>query len=74
MFIKEAPMAVEYLPLIQSVQGWYPCVALYLPASHATHAPPSGPVYPTTHRQLVERLLPLREIELSGQELHVLSE
>ena len=60
---KEAPTAVEYLPLIQSVQGWAPCVALYLPATHISHVPPSGPVYPATHRQLVSRLLPLREIE-----------
>ena len=66
--ITETPTVVEYLPLPQSVQAWFPCVALYFPASHAIDVPPLGPVYPTTHRQLVERLLPLREIEFSGQE------
>jgi hypothetical protein len=71
---KEAPAAVEYLPLPQSVQDSLPCVALYPPASHATHVPPSGPVYPGSHRQLVPTLLPLGELELSGQDLHVLSE
>lgn len=60
---KEAPTVVEYLPLIHNVQGWAPCVSLYLPATHISHVPPSGPVYPATHRQLVSRLLPLREIE-----------
>ena len=67
---KEAPAAVEYLPLPQSVQGSLPCVALYPPASHAAHVPPSGPVYPGLHRQLVRRLLPLRESECSGQLSH----
>jgi hypothetical protein len=69
----EAFVVVEYLPWLQSVQDWLPCVALYLPASHAIHVPPSGPVYPTTHRQLVTTILPLREIEFSGQAAHVFS-
>jgi hypothetical protein len=71
---KEAPTVVEYLPLIHNVQGWAPCVSLYLPATHISHVPPSGPVYPATHRQLVSRLLPLREIEWSGHDMHALSE
>jgi hypothetical protein len=54
---KEAPAAVEYLPLPQSVQGSLPCVALYPPASHAAHVPPSGPVYPGSHRQLAVHAL-----------------
>ena len=70
----EAPTVVEYLPLLQSVQAWFPCVSLYFPASHAIHVPPSGPVYPTTHRQLVLRLLPLREKEFGEQDTHVVLE
>ena len=71
---EEAPTVVEYLPLIHNVQGWSPCAALCLPATHISHVPPSGPVYPATHRQLVLRLLPLGEIEFSGHDMHALSE
>ena len=39
----DAPVAVEYLPAAQSVQSALPAVALYLPATHAEHGPPSGP-------------------------------
>eukprot|EP00961_Rhodomonas_salina_P061783 829384-Rhodomonas_salina.1 len=40
-----------------------PLVALKLPAGHATHCPPSGPVYPGTQRQSVTSALPIRELD-----------
>jgi hypothetical protein len=42
----------ENLPAGQSVHADEPDVAsLYLPASHAVHVPPLGPVYPALHAQ-----------------------
>ena len=41
--LPEAPTAVEYVPAPQSVQAADPVDALYLPATHAVHVPPSGP-------------------------------
>ncbi len=70
----EAARVVEYAPAPQSRHVEAPVIILYFPASHAAHLPPSGPVYPGLHRQLVRRLIPLIELELSGQEVHVLSE
>ena len=37
---------VEYLPLAHSVHAALPVAALCLPASHAEHEPPLGPVQP----------------------------
>jgi hypothetical protein len=39
----EAPTVVEYAPAPQSVHTADPFVTLYFPATHAVHAPPSGP-------------------------------
>ena len=36
----------EYVPAAQLVHATLPVVVLYFPAVHATHVPPSGPVYP----------------------------
>ena len=41
--LAEAPTAVEYVPAGQSLQLAEPVDALYVPASHAVHVPPSGP-------------------------------
>ena len=46
VFSAAAPVALEYLPAAQLVQTEAPASALYFPASHAVHVPPSGPVYP----------------------------
>jgi len=62
---------VVYLPAVHSEHIVGPTTALYLPTSHAVHVPPSGPVYPALHWQLV-KLLPLAENELSGQFIQVL--
>ena len=51
-----------------------PFTSLYVPATHATHAEPSGPVYPTLQVQLVMMLLPGPEEALVGQALHVASD
>jgi hypothetical protein len=66
----EAAKVVEYAPAPQSRHVEAPVIILYFPASHAAHLPPSGPVYPGLHRQLVRRLLPLGETEYSGQLWH----
>ena len=47
-----------------------PVVALYFPATHTVHVPPSGPEDPALHRQLVKLGLPLAELEVEGQLEH----
>jgi len=42
----EAPVAAEYLPAPQEAHSRVPVATLYLPAAHAVHVPPLGPVYP----------------------------
>ena len=49
------------------MQAAVPLVFLYLPATHATHGPPSGPVYPTLHGH---RLVPGTESEFGGHIWH----
>ena len=44
-----APAVAEYFPVEQSVHAALPVVFLYLPAAHAEHTPPFGPVYPIVH-------------------------
>ena len=49
------------------MQAAEPGESLYVPAPHASHVPPSGPVYPALHRQLaVPRTLP----EKAGHDVH----
>ena len=43
-----------------------PTPILYVCAAHAAHGPPSDPVYPPLHWQLVERLLPTGLTEFAG--------
>ena len=50
----------------QSVQASPPAASLYLPATHASHAPPSGPVYPALHMQAVEAVLAAGESDSEG--------
>ena len=70
----EAARVAEYVPAPQSEHAAEPIPFLYFPAAHSEHASPSAPVNPGSHRQLVGRLLPPTELELSGQDAHVLSE
>jgi hypothetical protein len=43
--------ATEVLVLLQLSHAADPVALLYVPAAHATHAPPSGPVVPAGHTQ-----------------------
>ena len=66
-----AAVAVLYLPRVHSVQVAEPLPSLKLPASHASHSAPSGPVYPLLQVQLVSCLLPTPENVCAGHLLHV---
>jgi len=57
----------EYLPASHSAQAAEPGELLYLPAPHASHAPPSGPVYPALHWHLA---LPAALPEKAGHAVH----
>ena len=63
--------ALEYVPAPQSVHRADPVNALYFPAMHAVHVPPSGPVHPVLQVQLVNAALPAGEVEFDGQAMHV---
>jgi len=55
----------------QSKQAALPAVSLYVPAEHAEHSPPSGPVYPAMHSQSVTLSLPSDdEAVVDGQAKH----
>jgi hypothetical protein len=69
--LAEAPTAVEYIPPPQVEQAADPANTLYVPATHAAHEPPSGPVDPTLQVQLVTAELRAGELEFDGQLLHV---
>ena len=62
-----APTAVEYVAAPQSVHTALPVPALYLPATHAEHAPPSAPVYPALQVQAVPAEPPAGEFAPAGQ-------
>ena len=68
---KISPVSIEYFPGEQSVHGDDPFKSLNVPATHAVHTPPSGPVWPSMHVQMV---LPGPEKALAGQSSHVASE
>jgi len=62
------PVAILYLPATQSVHAALPVAILYLPKTQAVHVPPSGPVKPMLHVQLVEVVDPLYNVpEFVGQ-------
>ena len=61
-----APTVDEYFPAAQSVHAALPVPILYLPAAHAEHTPPSGPVYPTLQVQAATAVLGLGELLLLG--------
>ena len=48
-----APTASECVLAGHSVHGAEPGVVLYLPSAHSVHVPPSGPMNPGLHTQLV---------------------
>ena len=67
MPIAVAAVTVEYELLLQSVHAILPMTALYFPAAHALHVPPSGPVYPGLQTQLVKALDPALDCVNEGQ-------
>ena len=60
-----APTNTEYVPGGHAVHDAAP-VALYFPAAHAVHVPPSGPVQPATHVHAPRVVLSAGERVLSG--------
>jgi len=65
------PCVVKYVPARQGSQAAAPDTSLYVPAMHAEHAAPSGPVYPGLHSHVVWAALPAGESEFAGQASHV---
>jgi hypothetical protein len=63
--------ALEAFPAAQESQRAAPVVALYCPVPHAVHEPPSDPVCPWLHVQLVAAPLAPGEFELAGHGVHV---
>ena len=60
-------VSVEYLPDEHKLQGAEPLTSLYVPATHASHGPPSAPVKPKLHLQSTSSSLDASEIEPDGQ-------
>ncbi len=54
----------------QAVQAADPIDALYFPAAHAVHGPPSGPEYPALQVQFAKAELPVGELEFDPQSVH----
>jgi len=68
-----APVAVEYVPVEQSVHAALPVIVLNLPATHAAHGPPSGPVDPGLQPTDTHALIlapPIAEVVFAGQLAH----
>ena len=64
--LAEAPILVEYVPVPQFVHRPDPVNALYFPATHAEHVPPSGPAEPALQVQFVKEVLPTGALEVSA--------
>jgi hypothetical protein len=62
--------AAEYSPAEQSEQAGLPTVLLNFPATHALHAPPSGPVKPALQRHELD--VSVNVVENDGQVMHTL--
>ena len=56
-----APSSCENVPAGQLLHDPAPDTALYVPATHAVHVPPFGPVKPALHAQSEEASLPAGE-------------
>ena len=53
-----------------NVQAWLPVVFLNVGGMHASHKPPSGPVYPTLHLQSCSSTLDAGALEFGGHMRH----
>ena len=58
-----APSSSENVPAGQMLHDPAPDAALYVPAAHAVHVPPLGPVKPALHAQSEEVSLPAGEVD-----------
>ena len=56
-----APSSCENVPAGQMLHDPAPDTSLYVPAAHAVHVPPFGPVKPALHAQSEEASLPAGE-------------
>ena len=56
----------EFAFAVQFVHAALPFATLYLPATQATHGPPSGPVNPASHMQFVIDPLPAGAAAFTG--------
>ena len=64
-----APLA-EYVFAVHTSHACEPDAFLNFPASHATHGPPSGPVYRALQTHAVTFMLFADEFELAGHTVH----
>ena len=67
-----APSDAENVPAAQLVHATLPVALLYLPATHATHTPASGPVKPCGQRHAAIAVLELGELEFAGHRVQAL--
>jgi hypothetical protein len=65
-----APVLSRYLPAAHASHSAGPTASLNFPAAHCAHSPPSGPVYPTSQRQLSSAVFPLADTACSGHSEH----
>jgi len=63
-------LAEENVPTSQSSHAPGPVMALYVPAIHLVHSPPSGPVVPMSHLQSVCAELNGSDTESDGHVEH----
>jgi hypothetical protein len=68
-----APTVPEYFPAKQPVHDPLPLKSLYVPAPHASHGPPFGPVYPALQVQAAAAELMLGALELSAHARQVVA-
>ena len=54
-----AVVAVEYIPVVQSVHDCEPAESLYFPATQEKQKPPLEPLYPASHLQSVAKTFPV---------------
>lgn len=74
VLVSIAAVNIEYSPALQLVHMDDPGASLYVPGTHATQEPPSGPVYPTLQTHAVDTLLLGGDCEYAGQSAHVSAE
>jgi len=66
------PLMFRYVPSLHRSQAEEPLLALNSPGKHATHCPPSGPLYPALQTQSDTSVLPCNVSDLfpEGHDTH----